>query len=132
MVGVGSLGLDGREGRRVMPRLTTMKAKTPSLGLRRGSLITAADESADGCGRFSTTPCKELFPMNYDSESRPSRPADHSPHDSIPPTNFNDAACPIIARHYYGLRSVGEIAAEVVADPRSRQKATRVHPPRPL
>ncbi len=46
------------------------------------------------------------------------------------PDNFDPVACPIIAKHWFGvepLRPDGPIAAEVVADLRFRRKVQRVH-----
>ncbi len=43
---------------------------------------------------------------------------------------FNPAAHPIIARHFFGVepfRSIGEVAAEVVADLRVRRQVLRLH-----
>ena len=49
--------------------------------------------------------------------------------DSVP-TDFDADAHPIIARHFFGVepfRSIGAVAAEVVADLRFRRKVQRFH-----
>ncbi len=54
---------------------------------------------------------------------------DPRPLDS-PPANFDPAALPLIARHFYGiapLRSIGKVAAEVVADLRFRRQVQQLH-----
>ena len=46
------------------------------------------------------------------------------------PANFNAEACPILARHWFGLgpfRSIGGVAAEVVADLRFQRQVQRLH-----
>ena len=46
------------------------------------------------------------------------------------PRNFDPATYPIIACHFFGvapLRSIGSIAAEVVADLRVRRQVQRLH-----
>ncbi len=46
------------------------------------------------------------------------------------PANFDAAACPILARHFFGVepfRSIGEIAAEVAADLKFRRHVKRLH-----
>ncbi len=47
-----------------------------------------------------------------------------------PPADFDASAHPIIARHFFGIepfRSIGEVAADVVADLRFRRKVQRLH-----
>ena len=53
------------------------------------------------------------------------------------PTGFDPAACPIIARHWFGiepLHPVGQIAAALVANPRRQRAAEHLHNlgPRPV
>ena len=46
------------------------------------------------------------------------------------PANLNPHTCPIIARHWFGIEprsSIGQIAAEVVADLKFRRKVIRLH-----
>ena len=46
------------------------------------------------------------------------------------PTDFDPAAHPIIARHFFGiepLHSIGQNAAEVMADLRFRRRVERLH-----
>ena len=50
----------------------------------------------------------------------PSRSSD------FPPINFDASACPIIARHWFGVHPFRS-AAEVVADLRFRRQVERVH-----
>ena len=47
-----------------------------------------------------------------------------------PPSDFDPAANPILAKHYFGIspfRSIGEVAAEIVAQLRFRRQVERVH-----
>ncbi len=63
------------------------------------------------------------------SRPRPARRAKLSGANTTP-TNFDPARHPIISRHWFGvepLRSIGQIAAEVVADLRFRRKVIRLH-----
>ncbi len=49
--------------------------------------------------------------------------------DSVP-TYFDSSVHPIIARHFFGVepfRSMGQVAAEVVADLRFRRRVERLH-----
>ena len=46
------------------------------------------------------------------------------------PVGFDPAAYPIIARHFFGIepfRSIGEVAAQVVADLRRQRRIEHVH-----
>ena len=63
------------------------------------------------------------------SRPRPARRAKLSGANTTP-TNFDPARHPIISRHWFGvepLRSIGQIAAEVVADLRFRREVQRLH-----
>ena len=44
-----------------------------------------------------------------------------------PSPDFDAAACPIIARHFFGVEPIGQVAAEIVADLRFQRKIQRVH-----
>ena len=53
------------------------------------------------------------------------------------PDNFNSIACPIIAKHWFGIasaRPVGPISAEIVACPRRQRAAEHLYDlgPRPV
>ena len=53
------------------------------------------------------------------------------------PADFDPAACPILARHFFGiepLHSIGQIAAALVANPRRQRAAEHLHNlgPRPV
>ena len=53
------------------------------------------------------------------------------------PADFDPAACPIIARHFFGidpLHSIGPIAASLVASPRRQRATEHLHNlgPRPV
>ena len=48
----------------------------------------------------------------------------------FPPADFDAGALPIIAKHWYGIepfRTIGQAAAEVVADLRFRRQVQRLH-----
>ena len=60
-------------------------------------------------------------PANCNQESRGLGPASNLPPD------FDPERFPIIARHFFGWRSVGDIAARVIQDIEFRRKAQRLH-----
>ncbi len=60
------------------------------------------------------------------ASSRATEPLSHDYFDE-PPADFNPADHPIISHHFFGLRPIGEVAGEVVADLRFGWKVQRLH-----
>ncbi len=67
------------------------------------------------------------------ASSRATEPPSHDPFDE-PPADFDPADHPIISHHFFGLRPIGEVAAEVVSSPRRQRAAEHLHNlgPRPV
>ncbi len=77
-----------------------------------------------GLGRLSKSVLADSFDFPRDSLTGPKKQV------SAAPPDFDPAAHPIIARHFFGVepfRLIGEVAAEVVADLQFRRQVQQVH-----
>ncbi len=67
------------------------------------------------------------------ASSRATESPSHYPFDELP-ADFDPADHPIISHHFFGLRPIGEVAAEVVSSLRRQRAAEHLHNlgPRPV